>query len=80
MELIAMDDAIERMEEIEEDVLTLVEIDPQLIRSADMLESLKHLKRSIDALKNVRAALGAPPSPVSQPMPESQASLQLRRH
>ena len=57
MEVDDVDAVIERMEDVEDDVLHLIEHDPQLIRSDGMLDVLTQLKTALSSLHDARVKL-----------------------
>lgn len=52
-----LEDVIERIENVEDDVLRLIEDHPQLIRSSSTLHILRRLKVALASLRSVRAKL-----------------------
>ena len=54
-----LEDVIRRIEHVEDDVLRLIEQDPQLIRSRTTLEVLRRLKMARATLRSVRVKLGS---------------------
>ena len=52
-----LEDVIERIENVEDDVLRLIEDHPQLIRSSSTLQILRRLKVALASLRSVRGKL-----------------------
>lgn len=57
MEVDDVDAVIEGMEDVEDDVLRLIEHDPQLIKADGMFDVLKQLKTALSSMRDARVRL-----------------------
>jgi predicted RND superfamily exporter protein len=62
MKLTGLDDVIDQTESVEDEVLALIELEPRLIKSPEMLQAVNHLKKALDSLRSVRRAVGMSPN------------------
>ena len=68
MQATDIEDAIRRIELVEDDVLRFIEDHPQVIKSRNTLDVLQRLKAALDSLRVVRGKLGGMKS-AAAPLP-----------
>ena len=62
----ALEDVIQHAEDVEDEVFALLELNPQLVRSREMLDAVGYLKMALESLKKVERSLGTSPPKASQ--------------